>query len=476
MNLLDGLEKMARTGIRASAIIIRDNRILLIHRRKEGREYWVFPGGGIEEGETGEETVLREVKEETGLIGENPKLAFVDFNVNAEHPFYFVAVKEEGVKLGGPEAERNSKNDWYQPEWVELRVIKGLNLLPESAKEKTLRLIKGASFNSSDQIDWEKVKEDFEKEMLDKLKELPGHREVSEELKGLRDIISHKLPETASRLLFRKLIRLVLSKKKIDVRKIMKVYLEPEIEKEKQKLTQHKTEFERLKREVKKWVEENLSEEKLQKMWKAHKTWLPRRYTIYKKQPTFQKIAADTLARFYLIRYKARRCSRSTYIFKGHKVTVIWIETNSIGRFRPITQVYGICFDNRGEILICRESPRDKWQLPGGKPESGESIKETLKREFFEEVNVKIKNIKVLGVQKVEFPNNPNKAEGETFYQLRCVCELEDLLPPSPDPATGKIWERRFVPTDQISQYIRWGEIGEAMFQKAVGIWKVKDI
>ena len=29
---------MVRTGIRASAIVVRDNKILLIHRKKEGRE------------------------------------------------------------------------------------------------------------------------------------------------------------------------------------------------------------------------------------------------------------------------------------------------------------------------------------------------------------------------------------------------------------------------------------------------------
>lgn len=107
---------MARTGIRSSAIIIKDNKILLIHRKKEGKEYWVFPGGGVEEGETHEETILREVREETGLQASNPYLAFMDFNVNAEHPFYFVGVSEGKVQLVGEEAERNTSGNWYNPE------------------------------------------------------------------------------------------------------------------------------------------------------------------------------------------------------------------------------------------------------------------------------------------------------------------------------------------------------------------------
>jgi len=157
-----------------------------------------------------------------------------------------------------------------------------------------------------DKINWRKVKDQFEQEMFNKLKDLPGHREVSEELKEFRNIISHELSETAPKTLFRKLIRLLLLGQKVDVKKIRKVYLEPELEKEKQILARNKGELKRLKQSAKKWIEENLPENELQKMWKAHKTWLPRRYTVYKKQPTTQRIAIDTLARFSLVEIKGK--------------------------------------------------------------------------------------------------------------------------------------------------------------------------
>lgn len=38
-----------RIESRVRAIIIKDKKILLIHRIKKGDEYWVFPGGGVEE-------------------------------------------------------------------------------------------------------------------------------------------------------------------------------------------------------------------------------------------------------------------------------------------------------------------------------------------------------------------------------------------------------------------------------------------
>lgn len=60
---------MKRRDIRYQGAIIRDSRILLIrHREHEsGRSYWILPGGGIEPGESEEDCVRREMKEETSL-------------------------------------------------------------------------------------------------------------------------------------------------------------------------------------------------------------------------------------------------------------------------------------------------------------------------------------------------------------------------------------------------------------------------
>ena len=45
-----------------------DRRILLVKRRTVPfKGYWALPGGRVEAGETVEQTVVREVKEETGL-------------------------------------------------------------------------------------------------------------------------------------------------------------------------------------------------------------------------------------------------------------------------------------------------------------------------------------------------------------------------------------------------------------------------
>ena len=51
----------------ARGIILKDDNIILIHRIKENKEYYVYPGGGVEEGETNEQCVSREIKQELGI-------------------------------------------------------------------------------------------------------------------------------------------------------------------------------------------------------------------------------------------------------------------------------------------------------------------------------------------------------------------------------------------------------------------------
>ncbi len=163
---------------------------------------------------------------------------------------------------------------------------------------------------------------------------------------------------------------------------------------------------------------------------------------------------------------------QSSYVYEGTTINLEWIRTDQKDTFLPITQVYGICFNNKGEILICRSVNTGKWQIPGGKPEGVESIEETLIRELDEEVTITVKNIRILGVQKVTYPNNPNTVEGDIFYQARMICDLDELSPSRPDPDNGKTWERDFVPSANVHEFVPWGDLGKAMFQDATDLWK----
>ncbi|MFB2551095.1 NUDIX hydrolase [Ensifer soli] len=59
----------------SSAILERDGRFLLVRRgRAPSAGMYAFPGGRGEAGETPAETALRELSEETGIVGRNPVL------------------------------------------------------------------------------------------------------------------------------------------------------------------------------------------------------------------------------------------------------------------------------------------------------------------------------------------------------------------------------------------------------------------
>ena len=58
--------------IRVSAILRRENRVLLLRHEKDGREVWLLPGGGVNHGESLAEALQRELSEECGISDDLP--------------------------------------------------------------------------------------------------------------------------------------------------------------------------------------------------------------------------------------------------------------------------------------------------------------------------------------------------------------------------------------------------------------------
>jgi len=126
--------------MRAAAAIIKDNKILLIHRFFKDKEYFVLPGGGVEEGEGIEAAAIREIKEETSLDARIDKKLFVhrnDFD-KREHHVFLVTDFEGELKLGGEEALKNCESDKYILEWHDTKEVETLKLCPIKTKELLL--------------------------------------------------------------------------------------------------------------------------------------------------------------------------------------------------------------------------------------------------------------------------------------------------------------------------------------------------
>jgi 8-oxo-dGTP diphosphatase len=101
------------TGKTSTAIIpYPDNKILLIKRNtRPFVGYWALPGGRMDPGETIEQTVVREVKEETGLqseivrvVGEYVERGIKDDIEYEYYPTCFV-VKAVGGELKKQDSE-----------------------------------------------------------------------------------------------------------------------------------------------------------------------------------------------------------------------------------------------------------------------------------------------------------------------------------------------------------------------------------
>lgn len=105
--------------VAACALIDTDGRILLA-QRPEGKTLaglWEFPGGKVEPGETPEETLVRELEEELGIVTRVPCLAPLTFASHTYETFHllmplFVCRRYEGI----PQGREGQALKWVKPQ------------------------------------------------------------------------------------------------------------------------------------------------------------------------------------------------------------------------------------------------------------------------------------------------------------------------------------------------------------------------
>jgi len=112
------------------AIIIREGEVLLEKRKNEpGKGKWSVPGGLVELGESVEQTVTREVKEETGLEVEKPEHIDVVDNIIRDESgrvkYHFVII-DYFMKLKG--GTMKAMSDAEELKWVPLSDVEKYDL------------------------------------------------------------------------------------------------------------------------------------------------------------------------------------------------------------------------------------------------------------------------------------------------------------------------------------------------------------
>lgn len=144
-NLQVGEGCMRYSGFRA--IVIKDDKIALIERWKNGLHFFVLPGGRLEIGESAEQCVIREIKEELNINIRPKKLVYDLIDYRAQGIFCAEWLSGEVGKTDAEEYRNDRVGGDYEPVLKSLSELKKLNLLPKELKMQLLKdLENGATF------------------------------------------------------------------------------------------------------------------------------------------------------------------------------------------------------------------------------------------------------------------------------------------------------------------------------------------
>lgn len=128
---------------RSSVILIENNKVGLIKRVRDGSVYYVFPGGGIEKGETPEKAAKREALEELGVeVKVNECIAEVEFG---GMQYFFLSEVINGT-FGTGQGEEYTDGDrgrgTYLPIWVDIERLSFIRVKPSEVALMVQSLLK----------------------------------------------------------------------------------------------------------------------------------------------------------------------------------------------------------------------------------------------------------------------------------------------------------------------------------------------
>jgi 8-oxo-dGTP pyrophosphatase MutT (NUDIX family) len=115
--------------VRAGIVLIQDNKVALIERHRAGLHYFVFPGGGVDEGESPEQAAVREALEELGIeVIIKQRVAEIQFGPKSRQ-IYFLAEQTGGEFGTGSDEEFTASNHEDPEEGIYIPIWMPINEL-----------------------------------------------------------------------------------------------------------------------------------------------------------------------------------------------------------------------------------------------------------------------------------------------------------------------------------------------------------
>jgi 8-oxo-dGTP pyrophosphatase MutT (NUDIX family) len=106
-----------------AVVIKKDNKFLLIKRAKKGaaEDYWCPITGAVEQGETQEHAVIREAKEEMGIIVKPIKKVWECFTEDKEYllHWWYVELINDKIKINPEEVKEYQWVDYTQMQKID---------------------------------------------------------------------------------------------------------------------------------------------------------------------------------------------------------------------------------------------------------------------------------------------------------------------------------------------------------------------
>jgi len=127
-------DKMKTTRIRVAGLIVRDGKILLAEHEKHERRYWLLPGGGMEYGESLEETLKRELVEEAGIEIEVGELLWVVESIPTDKHRHVLNIILEATALSD-ELVCTPDKVLRDTVWKDVDDLESLTLFPDTRAE-----------------------------------------------------------------------------------------------------------------------------------------------------------------------------------------------------------------------------------------------------------------------------------------------------------------------------------------------------
>ncbi|MFG3611723.1 NUDIX hydrolase [Rummeliibacillus stabekisii] len=126
---------------RGSVVILENKKVLLIQRIRDNSIYYVFPGGGIEIGETPKDGAKREAFEELGVIV-NVNECILEVEYDGTQYFFLSEIISGTLGTGQGEEYTNINRDrgMYLTVWMDIERLSSIDVRPQECALKVQSL------------------------------------------------------------------------------------------------------------------------------------------------------------------------------------------------------------------------------------------------------------------------------------------------------------------------------------------------